>query len=408
MYVGQPVRSQRSQQTTPRPTSISTNGVSTTPPPAGSSTKTRPRTAATGIALRGQRPDQLPRPHRPHVGGQSAEYLYGPFDAYAGGYSGGKITQENTSLRNLNTNLLGSPTLNYNSASSAYAYGPVNTSAPSRNNSGITTLPVYIPSGPVSNSSRLVREITPGSPIVPRDIRDLPGVSQALNNPNQFIVGNHSNQGYNVLGPDGSVRYVTGGDYLPITEQARRSQIEGNSAAGRAMFLTGIQEAMVMASPIHDTGRDASVFLTGRDYLVDPSVRYSPEDQVNAGKMLFLPGENSGQAKHANDVIGSLTGVHKNSLQYVGDTHVYRIIAPDGSTHKIGESAQGVRLRDGASIRAEEQVRDLNDLYGPGYRSQIRQRFTDKQSSVDYQTDLIERFRQFYGPDALPGNNSNR
>jgi hypothetical protein len=45
-------------------------------------------------------------------------------------------------------------------------------------------------------------------------------------------------------------------------------------------------------------------------------------------------------------------GVNKNSLNYVGETHVYRIKGAEG-TYKIGDSAQGTRVRDDASIRAE-------------------------------------------------------
>ena len=48
----------------------------------------------------------------------------------------------------------------------------------------------------------------------------------------------------------------------------------------------------------------------------------------------------------------------KYSLDYVCDTHVDRVKGPKG-THKIGESAQGVRVRDGASIRGEQQARRL-------------------------------------------------
>jgi hypothetical protein len=99
--------------------------------------------------------------------------------------------------------------------------------------------------------------------------------------------------------------------------------------------------------------------------------------------------------------------VHKNSLEYVGDTHVYRIRGPEG-THKIGESAQGVRVRDGASIRGEQQTRRLTRETGDFYESEIRKTFPDKQSARDYETRLIERFRKMFGEDTLPGNKTNR
>ena len=100
--------------------------------------------------------------------------------------------------------------------------------------------------------------------------------------------------------------------------------------------------------------------------------------------------------------------VHKNSLDYVGDTHVYRIKGPDGSTYKIGESAQGTRVRDGASIRAEQQARRLTRETGDTYTTEIRKTFPDKASARAYETRLIERFRRMYGDDTLPGNKTNR
>jgi RHS repeat-associated protein len=102
------------------------------------------------------------------------------------------------------------------------------------------------------------------------------------------------------------------------------------------------------------------------------------------------------------------TTSHKNSLDYVGETHVYRIKGPDGSTYKIGESAQGTRVRDGASIRAERQARALRKETGDTYTTQIRKTFPDKASARDYETRVIERFRRMYGDDTLPGNKTNR
>jgi len=98
---------------------------------------------------------------------------------------------------------------------------------------------------------------------------------------------------------------------------------------------------------------------------------------------------------------------HKNSLDYVGETHVYRVKGPDG-TYKIGESAQGVRVSDGASIRAEQQARRLTRETGDLFETDIRKTFPDKASARDYETRLIERFRRMYGDDTLPGNKSNR
>lgn len=99
---------------------------------------------------------------------------------------------------------------------------------------------------------------------------------------------------------------------------------------------------------------------------------------------------------------------HKNSLEYVGDTHVYAIRDGKGVTHKVGESAQGVRKGDGASIRAESQVRGLRREEGERYTSEIRKSFPDKASAREYETRMIEKYRGIYGKDTLPGNLTNR
>ena len=99
---------------------------------------------------------------------------------------------------------------------------------------------------------------------------------------------------------------------------------------------------------------------------------------------------------------------HKNSLDYEGETHVYTIRNPDGSAHKIGESAQGTRLSDGASKRAEQQVRKLNRESGPGYTSEIRKSFPNKAAARQYETKFIERYRRMFGDDKLDGNKNNR
>lgn len=80
--------------------------------------------------------------------------------------------------------------------------------------------------------------------------------------------------------------------------------------------------------------------------------------------------KSAGPGNLASKLLNS--NVHKNSLEYVGDTHVYAIRGPDGSAYKIGMSAQGTRPIDGLSNRAEQQVRKLIREDGSGYRSQIR------------------------------------
>ena len=99
---------------------------------------------------------------------------------------------------------------------------------------------------------------------------------------------------------------------------------------------------------------------------------------------------------------------HGNSLANTADTHVYVIRDPAERAFKIGESAQGVRVGDGASIRAEQQVRDLIREHGPGFTSEIRRTFSGKALARTYETNFIERFRRMFGDDQLPGNLTNR
>ena len=68
----------------------------------------------------------------------------------------------------------------------------------------------------------------------------------------------------------------------------------------------------------------------------------------------------------------------------------------------------GTRVSDGASIRAEQQVRKLNRDIGPGHSSEIRKEFPNKDAAREYETKLIERYRSIYGQNTLPGNKTNR
>lgn len=104
--------------------------------------------------------------------------------------------------------------------------------------------------------------------------------------------------------------------------------------------------------------------------------------------------------------------LHKNSKEYAGESHVYRIKNKDG-TYKIGESSQG-KDEDGLSKRAEQQVRKLQkQTADSSYRSKIIKEFSSKKEARDYETKVIERMREFYGKDkndksVLVGNKTNR
>lgn len=107
-----------------------------------------------------------------------------------------------------------------------------------------------------------------------------------------------------------------------------------------------------------------------------------------------------------------LKKVHKNSLTYKGETHVYEIRNKD-IIYKIGESARG-KNKKGESIRAEQQVKKLRQESGDSsWKSKIRKEFATKQEARNYEKELIERTRSRYGEDKndksiLPGNKTNR
>ncbi|MEN8237138.1 MAG: hypothetical protein ABFQ95_06320 [Pseudomonadota bacterium] len=102
------------------------------------------------------------------------------------------------------------------------------------------------------------------------------------------------------------------------------------------------------------------------------------------------------------------TKVHRNSLQYQGETHVYSIRNVSRRYNaKIGESTQGYRKRDGASKRAEQQARKFRRETGDVYVTRIRQKYLNKKDAKVGETKRIETVRKLYGNKALPGNKNN-
>jgi hypothetical protein len=102
--------------------------------------------------------------------------------------------------------------------------------------------------------------------------------------------------------------------------------------------------------------------------------------------------------------------VNRNLRDYVGQSHVYVIKAPNGSVYKVGKSSGGTRKRDDLSIRAENQVRRLNreDVANGGaggYSSQIRRdNLPGSGAALDYETRWRDTYRRLFGQDLLPGN----
>ena len=157
-------------------------------------------------------------------------------------------------------------------------------------------------------------------------------------------------------------------------------------------------------------GKEVNTMLEGAAEMAAPDGAAF----VKGGKMLIKGLSKADEAvtvgaKTAREIAETTTStVHKNSLDYAGETHVYAIRDADGTVNKIGESAQGVRAGDGASIRAEKQVRKLNREQGPGHTSEIRKEFKTKKDAREYETKVIERYRRRFGEDKLKGNKNNR
>ena len=101
----------------------------------------------------------------------------------------------------------------------------------------------------------------------------------------------------------------------------------------------------------------------------------------------------------------STKSIHKNSLGYVGETHVYSIEKiSDKEPYKIGISSQGVRKSDGKSIRAESQARKLQRQTGEIYETKIRKSFQTRKEGYGYEEKFIKKTREMKGEDSLPGN----
>ena len=98
--------------------------------------------------------------------------------------------------------------------------------------------------------------------------------------------------------------------------------------------------------------------------------------------------------------------IHGNSLNYIGETHVYVIRGPNG-VHKIGESMLGV-TRNGVSRRGGMQARRLSRKTGKHYQSEIRRTFPNKRAAREYERRFIETYRRLFGEKTLPGNKTNR
>ena len=101
------------------------------------------------------------------------------------------------------------------------------------------------------------------------------------------------------------------------------------------------------------------------------------------------------------DEAKNVAKLHKNSLNWRGDTHVYRILT-NGKEYKIGESARGLN-RLGLSRRAEQQARRLRKSTGKPFKTEVIQHFPGKREAREFETRSILE-RRAKDPNALPGN----
>jgi len=100
--------------------------------------------------------------------------------------------------------------------------------------------------------------------------------------------------------------------------------------------------------------------------------------------------------------------VHKNSLQYVGDTHIYAIREMEtGIIQKYGESALG-KNKFGQSLRAQSQVTKLQRETGKKFESFIVKEHGDKKGARLGETKRIETYRKIFGQNTLPLNKGKR
>src|SRR3546814_27675 len=124
--------------------------------------------------------------------------------------------------------------------------------------------------------------------------------------------------------------------------------------------------------------------------------RLSPKSTLNPHKL-------SSQGKK---VIEKTQGaiakpVHKNSLQYVGDTHIYVIRDESGKILKYRESAMG-KNKVGQPIRGQLQARKLmRQNPGQEYKSEVIRDFSSKAEARVAETRYITTHKKVLGDQAL-------
>ncbi len=100
--------------------------------------------------------------------------------------------------------------------------------------------------------------------------------------------------------------------------------------------------------------------------------------------------------------------IHRNSLRYVGETHLYVIRDSSGKILKYGESAAG-KNQLGQSKRAQAQISKLEkSTPGKRFESEIIGEFDSKRGARTSESRYIKTHRKVFGKDSLPLNKNNR
>jgi hypothetical protein len=199
-------------------------------------------------------------------------------------------------------------------------------------------------SGPAPRNGDFVRSIG-STTIVPRAPADLPGIAPALRDPSRYAIANHNGQGHMVLDvQQGGVRFVTGNDYLSISEQSRRAAHQGQAAAWRAEMADAAGEALISISLAHETARDFGVLATGKDYY-NPRERFDANQRAMAGLFLVVPEGNSGQVRKAQKLLDASSMARRTNAELVQEVAT-RADAKIGGTGRLAGTAKHVYSRD--------------------------------------------------------------
>ena len=182
---------------------------------------------------------------------------------------------------------------------------------------------------------------------------------------------------------------------------------KGISQAGD-LAATGIRRSVRYATGdarLAQEAGDYATFAAGL-FLPGTAAKAAKLEQVAAG--IAAASSSSIAALDLSTVARVIAPIHKNSLSYVGKTHLYVIRDSSGKILKYGESAAGTNSL-GQSIRGQAQVKRLiRQNPGGDYTSQIVKEFGSKLDARMSEAAYIKTHRKVFGQDSLSLNKNNR